>query len=155
MKNLGSILSEFLEPARPLVFGEPPQSAAVRPVDTDRLIERLDRQVRFNNHLILSVVGVYILLLVVSSALVIVHHDDTKWIITFLGGNFLVLAGIGAKLQDTWREKNYIDMMLAVLPTLTPVEAVKVLQSFYLEKVQKRREKGAAPAARKGDASSR
>jgi hypothetical protein len=137
LKNLASILSEFLQPSAPVVFGRAGESA-VRPaaVDTDRLIRRLDRQVRFNNRLILTIVGAYVLLLLIASTLVVAHHKDTNWIIAFVGGNFLALMTIGTKLQDTWREKNYMDMMLAVLPTLTPPEAMKMLQSFYLEKIQ-------------------
>ena len=108
MKNLGSILSEFLQPAGPVVFGETPESTTRPAIDTDRLIQRLDRQVRFNNRLIVTIVGAYVLLLVIASVLVVIHHRDTSWIIAFLGGNFLVLMGIGTKLQDTWREKNGI-----------------------------------------------
>jgi hypothetical protein len=148
MKRLAGILSEFLETdpydVGPLTFGggvgdevrrakpKIPSAALM-----DRLAERLERQVGFNKRIIVAIIAIYGLAFAGSSALVIVHHNDIGWIEAFVGGNVLGLTGVGSKLLDLWREKIYADALLALLPTLTPAEAARMLEAFYLEKIRK------------------
>ncbi|SRR5258706_14293875 len=134
MKQLAEILKLFVE-SEPVTFGGP-ERATPTGADTDRLILRLERQTAINNRIITTIVASYVFLLLISSVLVILHHTDLAWVGSFLGGNFLALTGIGAKLFEMWRVKNYIDMMLALLPSLTPQEALKMIQTFYFEKLQ-------------------
>jgi hypothetical protein len=155
MQQLAGILKEFMgniepqEPA-PLTFGEGTGGKAkeARPRITpsaaslDRLAERLERQVGLNNRILVVIVVVYALLFAVAAVLVIAHHNDVGWIQAFVGGNVLALTAVGSRLLDVWREKNYMDMLLAILPTLAPAEALRVIEAFYLEKLKKPARKG-------------
>jgi hypothetical protein len=151
MSRLAAILEEQVVSGRErVVFGRKEEAAQERQqpaVEVDRLIARLDAQARFNNRLIIAIVASYLALLALMAALVVVHHGDIKWLAAGLGGNLLTLAGSVTFLRDLWREKNYIDMLLAILPSLTAAEAMKMLRAFYFEKVAPRRERHpAAPA---------
>jgi hypothetical protein len=137
MSQLNAILFDFLGTVEPAALGGTPPKQ--HESDAAGLIERLERQALFNNRTVIAIVASYLFLLLVSSALVLLHHDDASWIATFLGGNVLVLTTIGAKLQNVWREKSYIDMLVAILPSLTPAEAVRVIKTFYLEQMEKAR----------------
>src|SRR4051794_8379341 len=91
------------------------------------LIEKLRQERTSNNMIIWLAVGGYLLLLILLGGLVIIHQNDPKWVAAMLGGNLLSLGVVVAWIRDIWREKNYIDMLLAILPTLTPEEAMKVV----------------------------
>jgi hypothetical protein len=115
--------------------------AAPRPENVDAtavLIRRLDAQSTFNNRLIIVVVATYVAILAFICVLAVVQSEPA-WLVTALGGNILILAGSVSFLRDVWREKNYIDMLLAILPSLTGAEAAKVVKTLYLEKLEKKR----------------
>ena len=149
MKQLGGILSEFLGETEagghgPLTFGEGVGGGVKRATPhtpsaamMDRLAERLERQATFNKRIIVTIVVIYGLTFAVSAVLVIAHHNDIGWIEAFVGGNVLGLTGVGSKIFNLWREKIYVDALLALLPSLTPAEAARMLEAFYLEKIRK------------------
>ena len=56
------------------------------------------------------------------------------------------LAGSVKFLRDLWRRRTHIDMLLAILPSLTAPQAMTMLRTFYFEKVAPKRERSAAPA---------
>jgi hypothetical protein len=152
MKGLAAILEEQVAGGAKehVVFGRKNEGADERPeprVDVDRLIARLDAQARFNNRLIVTIVVSYLAVLALMAALVVVHNNNIKWLAAGLGGNLLTLAGSVGFLRDLWREKNYIDMLLAILPSLTAAEAMKMLRAFYFEKVAPKRGRRASEPA--------
>jgi branched-subunit amino acid transport protein AzlD len=143
MRGLAAILEEEVAGgARERVVLGRDTGVAERPqprVDVERLNARLDAQARFNNGLIVTIVVSYLMLLALIAVLVVLHHDDVQWLAAGLGANLLTLAGSVGFLRDLWREKSYIDMLLAILPSLTAAEAMKTLRAFYFEKVAPKR----------------
>jgi hypothetical protein len=141
MKRLTAVIEDYLGTAseRPKVVlgskAKEAEPAAATAPDAKHLISSLAKQAAFNNRILMTVIGSYLAVLIVAMVLVIRHQDDTKWVLGFLGGNFLVLLGVGSRILDLWREKNYMDMMLAVLPSLSSAEAIKFIRAFYMEKL--------------------
>lgn len=145
MKNLSQLLQEYVERTTvgAVQFGRAEGEAPSLPAGRSErewnwLVEKLREERNSNNLIIWLAVGGYVLLLLLLSSLVVLHQNDPKWVAAMLGGNLLSLGVVVAWIRDIWREKNYIDMLLAVLPTLTPEEAIKVVQSFYYEKVSRK-----------------
>ena len=153
MKGLAGILEEHVGGGpQQVVFGRAAGAAAapaaVPKLDVDRMTAQLTAQSSFNNRLIIVIFAGYLAILGAVTVLIFTFHSP-KVILAALGGNLLTLASSVGFLRDLWREKNYVDMLLAVLPSLSSEEAMKLLRTFYLEKIAPKgapRRRAAAPA---------
>ena len=100
-------------------------------VETQHLLDQLEKQSRVNNRIVACITILYFLIFALAAALVIYHRDSPTIITTILGGSLLSLLGIIQGLSKLWRDKNAMDMLRTILPNLAPDEAVKVIQSIY------------------------
>ena len=58
-------------------------------------------------------------------------YHDSKAMHKVLGGSFLSLLAILKGLHSLWREQSGLMMMISLLPSLSPEEAVKVVETHY------------------------
>lgn len=107
------------------------KAISVNPGDQQQLLGQLHRESKFNNRLIVCVTVLHFLLFILAAALVFYHRDSPKVISLILGGSFLSLLPVINSLSRLWREKSAIDMLGVILPTLTPEQSIKVIQSIY------------------------
>jgi len=151
MKDLNAILEEHVgsSTSEGVVFGRPAAAAKPRTLDVDRMTAQLNARAGFNDRLIMIIFIAYLAILA-AVAFVVLRLHDTKIIVAALGGNLLTLAASVGFLRDIWREKNYIDMVGAALPTLPADQAVAMLHTLLVQrtapKAKSPRTRVAAPA---------
>jgi hypothetical protein len=131
--RLPLVLKEYLENVgglNPTDLG-PRKAPTVSVVEQQRLNEKLEKESRVNNRLVVCITVLHFLIFILAAVLVIYHRDSPWLISSILGGSLLSLLGVIKGLSQLWREKNAIDMLRTILPNLPPDQAVKVIQSVY------------------------
>lgn len=136
MKHLIDVLGEFLETDKTIQLG--PHLGGKAPKVTDQqisfLLEQLKAAAAQNGKIVAILISVYVAMLVVAFIIVLRLFTNPTAMRAALGGSFLSLLVIVKGLHSLWRENHGIQIMIALLPSLSPEEAIKVVESFYYKK---------------------
>ena len=123
----------------PAVLGKPKTEIVGREITS--LTERLEKQSNFNNMMIILIIIMLFILFLVAIFLVLKNSEDPAKINLIFGGSFLSILTIITVLRKLWKEKNAVDMLIAILPDMQPEEALKIIELLYYK--SKREEKPA------------
>ncbi len=136
--QMQSLLEDFLkendaiEPAK--LGGKSKKEREVDPVRVAALVTELKAKVQSSNRLANLIVGIYLLLIIICLFLGIKFQDEPDTLKYIFGGSFLSLLPVIKSLQGLWKTKSAADMLVVLLPDMTPKEAVKAIQSIYFNK---------------------
>ena len=133
MKRLTDVLGQFLE-AHP-ALRSPPSLGDKTPLVSEQqksfLIQQLKLASAQNRKIATVLVGVYVAMLVVGFIIALTLFRNETALRAALGGSFLSLLLIVRGLYSVWRENNGMQVLLALIPSLSPEEAIKVVESYY------------------------
>lgn len=133
MKRLQLVFEEYLEKTgrlKKVALGGP-ELRTISPADNQLLINRLEKESKLNLRILIAIISMFLVLFGIGVLLVFVYIRSPKILSIIFGGDFLALLAIIRGLQQTWREKTTLDILLAVLPNLSPQEVVKVIECLY------------------------
>jgi hypothetical protein len=133
MKHLNDVIEQFLKSDQSLRSG-PHLGGEPRKVTKEQvafLIEQLKIASRQNSRIVAVLVVLYAAMLIGGFVIVFTLFHEPKAMRAALGGSFLSLLVIVKGLHSVWREQNGMNMMLSLLPSLSPQEAVKVVETHY------------------------
>jgi hypothetical protein len=133
MKRLNDVIEQFLRSDRSLALG-PQLGGEPRKVTEQQigfLIAQLKSAAATNNKIVAVLVGLYVAMLIVGFIVVFSLFHEPKTMRAVLGGSFLSLLIILKGLQSVWREQHGMSLMISLLPSLSPEEAVKVVETHY------------------------
>lgn len=136
MARLQTVLEKFLNEAsslKPPHLGDEPPSPK-REVDKVAFLESLSQERGFNRGIIIALVALHVVLFAVSIGFAAYYRDSPTTIGVILGGSILSLLGITKGLQQVWREKVIMDVLVASVPNLSGDSLVKFVESIYYEK---------------------
>jgi hypothetical protein len=135
MARLQTVLEKFLKETgslkSPHLGDEPPPK---REFDKATFMESLSRERGFNRGIIVALVALHVALFIVSIGFAVYYRDNLTTIGAILGGSILSLLGIAKALQQVWREKVIMDVLVASIPNLSGDSVVKVVESIYYER---------------------
>lgn len=136
MRRLQTILEESLLEAgalKPVQMGPVPAKISVTPEVKRRLIERLLRESNFNNRILVAVTCLHFLLFIIALWLVYYNRDSLSAISVILGGSVLSLLAVTRSLSNLWRTKTGVDVLIAILPSLSPEQAIQAVKDLYYD----------------------
>lgn len=139
MSNLEKILENTLKKVggiEPATLGKT-ESLKVSKEDKKRLILQLEEEAKFNNRMIIAIIILHFLLFALAVFLVLYYRDSPEKINFVLGGSVLSLMVIMYSLIRLWKVKVANDNLRAILPNLSPEQAMVVVQSIYFEEKKK------------------
>lgn len=148
MSRLVDVIGQFLDAdesirSAPHLGGDAPK---ITQQQVSFLIDRLKAASTQNSRIAAILIGVYIAMLIVGFIIVLTLFRNATAMRAALGGSFLSLLVIVKGLHSVWRESHGMQVMLALLPSLSPEEAIKVVESYYykIKNVRESRRKKAA-----------
>jgi hypothetical protein len=133
MANLKTVLGEYLRAVgatEAAQLGGKPK-VDVTPKDNLLLIDRLRQKAGINNSLVIALMVLHFLIFFLAAALVYYQRESPNNIKVILGGSLLSLLALTRSLAGLWRDKTKMDMLVVIIPSLSPQEAVKAIQSIY------------------------
>src|SRR5262245_11473463 len=134
MRRTISILESYLDQLgalAPVVLGGERKAISLKAEDSKVLVNRLMKEGKFNNLLLASVTVLHFALFALAIGLVFYFKNFPSTVVAILGGSVLSLMRITWSLSGLWREKWAIDMLVTILPNLSPEEALKVVKILY------------------------
>ncbi len=135
MKRLTNVLGEFLQANKTIRIR--PYVGEGAPAVTEQQLTFLIAQLRAasarNGKIIAVVIALYVAMLAGAFVIVFALLHEPKTMLTVLGGSFLSLLAIVKGLHSLWRENTRIQLLIALLPSLSPEDAVKVVESYYFK----------------------
>ncbi|MBK9949656.1 MAG: hypothetical protein IPP12_21105 [Nitrospira sp.] len=136
MAKLHTILEKFLKDAGSLKSPQLGDEVPLRNQEVDKVafIEVLSKERGFNRGIIIALVGLHVVLFVVGIGFAAYYRDSPPTIGVILGGSILSLLAITKSLQQVWREKTIMDVLLTSVPNLSGESIVKIIESIYYEK---------------------
>jgi hypothetical protein len=133
MKRLNDVIEQFLKTDESTRLG-PHLGGAPRTVTEQQIsffIEQLKASAAFNRKVVAVLVGLYVLMMIIGFIIVLTLFKQPQTMRVALGGSFLSLLLILKGLQSVWREQQGISFMTSLLPSLSPAEAMKVVETHY------------------------
>jgi len=118
-----------IEQYEPQSLGKAPRS--VTSEDSLFLRDSLQRQLRFNNSLIVVAVILLFGLFTLGAFLILYHRDSVNAVTVISGTTFATLLGIISFLRRLWLDKSAIDLLVQASYGLSPAESAKLVTSFY------------------------
>lgn len=98
---------------------------------SNQFLTSLKQKKSFNSVIFISMFIVLFVLFGASIFLVIYHRDNPSLIGTIMGGTFLSIIAIVAKLRQLWFEKFIIDNASVVLQNFSPERAAEFILHLY------------------------
>lgn len=130
MNRLDAILREFLREIKyldvPKLGGEP--APMVDKENIRRFSEQLKRSMKANDRMVSLLLSLYVATFLVVVLIAVACAGKASYLQGVLGGSLLAIT---EALRRFWREKTVFDLMIAVIPNLSPIEVVKVVESVY------------------------
>lgn len=130
MNQLDAILREFLHEIKcldvPKLGGEPPPM--VDKENIRRFSEQLKRRMKANDRMVNLLLGLYAATFLVAALIVVAFAGKASYLQAVLGGSLLAIT---EALRRFWKEKTALDVVIMVIPNLSPIEVVKVIESLY------------------------
>ena len=139
MKRLNDVISGFLKSDESL-RAAPHLGGPARKITQDQvtfLIEQLKAASNQNGKIVAVLIILYIAMLIGGFVIVFTLYHDPKVMHGALGGSFLSLLAILTGLRSIWREQSQFMLMIALLPSLLPEEAIKVVETYYYKSKNK------------------
>jgi hypothetical protein len=132
--RLHKVLEEILVEAgalKPIEMGPSSSKPSATPEGKERLMERLQAQSKFNGRFLKSVIAVHFLSFIVPFLLAYFLRASLATAALILSLTVALLLGITRLLSDLWQTKMGIDVLIALLPDLSPQQAVEALKALY------------------------
>jgi len=147
MRRLQRTLETFLDEAGALTSPKLGAHRQMR-VDADavaRFSDGLKRDQVYNKRLLNLILGAYILCFGFALFLNL-YALRNPWLLgTGLGVSFVTLLVITRELRSLWIEKSALDVLLAVVPLLSPAEVVRLAEELYFSAKPGKRAKPKVP----------
>jgi hypothetical protein len=136
MSRLENFLEGFLIKAgalKPVVLGTAPAKISVTPEVKERLMERLFIESKLHNRILMALMAVHFLIIIAAFCLVYFYRNDLTSTSVILGGSgsILSLLGITRSLSNLWRTKMAVDVLIAILPSLSTEQAIQAVKDLY------------------------
>jgi hypothetical protein len=139
MKRLNDVIESFLKGDESLraapYLGGPPRKVSADKVNF--LTDQLKAAATQNGRTATILIILYIAMLIGGFVIVFTLYHNPKLMRGALGGSFLSLLGILTGLRSIWREQSQFNVMIALLPSLSPEEAIKVVETYYYKSKNK------------------
>lgn len=136
MPRLQTILKKALVEAgalKPIQMGPAPAKISVTHEVKVRLIERLLVESKFNNRFLVALTSLHFVVFILALWLVYYYRDSLRSISLILGGSALSLLAVTRRLSDLWRTKMGVDVLIAILPSLSPDQAIQAVKDLYYD----------------------
>jgi len=134
MARLHRVLEELLVEAgalKTIEMGPPSAKSSATPEVKDGVMERLLGESKFNNRFLKAVITLHFLIFTVALWLVYYSKDSLAAFSVILGISVTLLLGVVRSLSSLWQTKMGIDILIAILPSLSPEQSVKVVKDIY------------------------
>lgn len=134
MHNITNIYEKFLKENHRFEKIKAGGSEGVIPAtetSKSQLINNLLIQNKFNNILILVIMAMFIVIFGIGIYFSLYYRNDPKTMGVVFGGSFLSLLVIIRGLQNLWKQKSTMDMLLTIVPNMTPDKAVEIIEMLY------------------------
>jgi hypothetical protein len=139
MTSLEQTLASYLrriEQYEPQSLGKTPRS--VTNEDSQFLRDSLNRQLRFNNSLIVVAAILLCGLFLLGAFLIVYNRRSLDAVGVISGTTFAALLGIVAFLRRLWLDKSAMDLLIYASYGLSPAEAAKLVTTFYFKALKAR-----------------
>ena len=97
-------------------------------------VDRLIKQDKLNNLLLFSIALLYFAIFGLALVLVYYYRTSSSTVLSILGGSVASLLPITWGLKSLWKEKSLLDILIKVLPNMSPEEAVNLIKVYYFSK---------------------
>lgn len=134
MTTVQIILGDYLHRAgvlTPVKLGEPAKTITVTDEERKALFERLLKQSRFNNLLVIAVTVLHLAVFIFAIVLVYYYRESFNAVATILGGSILSFLAITKSLTGLWREKWMVDILVSSLPNLSAEQTLDFVKTLY------------------------
>lgn len=133
--QLNSLLSSFLITAgRDATIKAGGGVKAVSIKQKNELIHHLLNETKFNKKLIVVITIMFVILFGVGVFFTIYYRDNPKTMGIIFGGSFLTLIAVMRALQNLWAKKCRMDMLLTLIPGISPEQTVMVIETLLYSK---------------------
>jgi hypothetical protein len=132
--TLDQTLAQYLrriEQHEPQSLGKAPRR--VTDEDNQFLRESLNRQLRFNNYVIVVAVILLCCLFLLGVFLIIHDRNSVNAVTVISGTTFAALLGIIGFLRRLWLDKSIIDLLIHATYGMSPAESAKLVTSLYFK----------------------
>ena len=132
MDNLKQTLVDYLRRIgqyEPQTLGKKPRP--VTEEDNRFLRDSLNRQLRFNNIMILVAVLLLCGLFTLGAFLILYHRNSVNAVEVISGTTFAALLLIVRFLRRLWLDKSAVDLLIHASYAMSPEESAKLVTSFY------------------------
>ena len=130
MSTLKNIFKKYLDESKISDLGSMGGQQQA-PSNTNTLKERLIKQSKFNNSILIISIVLLCILFFLGVYFAIYYRDEPTTMSVVLGGSIFSLLGIIVWLRKLWAEKNLMDVSLAIIEDLPPQEAAKYILIIY------------------------
>lgn len=138
MRKLSTIFSEYLGPEAVKAGGRRAPATETTIGTTirqkDRLVQNLMTQSRYNTYLVFMMSAMLLALFVVCLYFAIHFRNDPQRLKLTIGGSLLGLLAITQLLFSIWKEKSKMDLLITLIPEITPQEAKEVVEILYYKR---------------------
>lgn len=134
MPRLEKLLQELLVEAgelKPVVMGKAPAKISVTPEIKERLMERLFVALKLHNQILLALIALHFLIIIAAFCLVYYYRSSPTTVSVILGGSILSLLPVIRSLSNIWRTKMAVDVLIAILPSLSPEQSLEAVKDLY------------------------
>lgn len=137
MNNTLSILEDSLNEwgaLKPIKLGGERKAIVLSAENKQMFVDRLIKQDKLNNLLLFSIALLYFAIFGLALVLVYYYRTSSSTVLSILGGSVASLLPITWGLKSLWKEKSLLDILITVLPNMSPEEAVNLIKVYYFSK---------------------
>ncbi|SRR5260370_979416 len=139
MRKLDNTLADYLRRIgqyEPQSLGKEPRPTTEE--DSLFLRDSLNRQLLFNNLLIIVAVIMLCVLFMLGVFLILYHRDSFDAVAWISGGTFAALLVIIRLLRRLWLDKSAVDLLIHASHGMSPSESAKLVTTFYFRALRAR-----------------
>jgi hypothetical protein len=139
MMNTRSVIQEFLKQtgaAEPITMGTRLPQIKVSAEMQAKLVTQLEQTRATSTRFAIIAAVAHFFILFIAIGFAYYFRDSSTVVTTLLGGSTLTLLVIATRLVALWREKTTSDILITILPNLSPEEAIRVLESIYYKSLE-------------------
>lgn len=98
---------------------------------SDTLALQLAKRRDQNMRMMWIAVGMLVILFGLGVYFAILYRNDVKIMASVFGGTFLTLMVIVRYLHKLWKDISSMDVLIILLPNMTPAEVLKAIETLY------------------------
>jgi hypothetical protein len=97
------------------------------------LIARLEARIRSSDRMVALMAAMYCAIFVAGLVAALRLSNNTAALAAVLGVDGVSLSTVVWRLMSLWREKSMLDVLVTVLPGLSPRERIRAIQGVYFK----------------------